>query len=178
MLSFTDIDLSEYTVRFVKGSRITLNAEKVYKELCTIKKLNENSTLLPEEVIEWAKNNPQSEIYKGIDWNDTEAANKWRLHQCRQIIYNIRVIPHRVDSTDIESEENKYKQVVQITPFQHLDGTPGYQSIVEIVNDEDKYNQLKSQALKDLETWRTKYVMITELKDLFTEIDKVLSLLY
>lgn len=173
-MSLKEVDLKNYTAKFTSGSRINLDANKVYKELCEIQNNNEEGNLLPEEVLEWAKNHPLSELYKGIDWDDSIAAQKWRLQQCTKIIYNIRIVPGSSNMEDIKEDNTPLRQDIQIVPFMHIDGVRGYQSTVQIVNNEDKYDQLKKQAYRDLESWRSKYQMITELKDLFDEIDTLL----
>lgn len=65
----------------MKASRET----KVQTEL---KRLYEgkNAPLKAEEVVEWARDNPESALHEEFDWNDTVAAQKWRLQQARELL--------------------------------------------------------------------------------------------
>lgn len=152
---------------FKKGSRINLNAEKTYEELQTIKRNNISNILEPPEVVKYARNNPQSELHKGFEWNDSKAAEQYRLQQARQIIYNIRII-------QVEDDVNvDVAKTVEYIPYTHLDTISGYKSTIEVYKNEEDYEQLKQQAYRDLLYWSKKYNNIVEFKQIFEDIENL-----
>lgn len=152
---------------FRKGSRINLNAEKTYGELQIIKSNNIENMLEPPEVVEYARNNPQSELHKGFEWNDSKAAEQYRLQQARQIIYNIRII-------QVEDDVNvDVAKTVEYIPYTHLDTISGYKSTIEVYKNEEDYEQLKQQAYRDLLYWSKKYNNIVEFKQIFEDIENL-----
>lgn len=69
--------------------------------------------ITPENVLEYAKD-PDSELHKCFDWDDTSAANKYRLTQARQVIRFIMIAPKKKEEVpvrkfEISSERNVYK---------------------------------------------------------------------
>lgn len=179
-LTYTKQDLKNYAFTYVKGSRVSLDANKVYLDLCDFYKENPNSNLDAPEVFEWIKNHPESEMYKGIEWNDDRAAYLYRLHQCRVMVNQLRVIDiTKLNNMELDEETRKKltREVVTVTPgvpFYHIDGEKGYARTIDIISNQDRYNKLKQQALAELQSWRRRYEMINELSDLFEIIDKKL----
>lgn len=167
VLNMTEEQLSNIVSEFRSGSRISLDSNKVLKELIEVYKSSASNRLLPKEIVEYARNHPESELHKGFEWNDGIAAERYRQQQATQIVYNIRV----VYDTNISNDKTEYK--VNIMPFTHLDNDNGYESTVRIIKDEDKYAQLKHQAYNDLIYWRNKYSTILEFENIFKDIDKI-----
>jgi hypothetical protein len=75
--------------------------------------VNAGMPLLPEEVIEAARN-PNSTMHSMFEWDDTEAAIKYRLAQARWIIRNVEIVVERVDAK------------TTIAPAFTFSGTKGY----------------------------------------------------
>lgn len=171
MLYDLDIkELSEGNVtkcEFVKASRIKLDANKVFSEFVEINA--EFGNLQDENIYLYAENNKSSEIYKGLEWNDTIAGKKYRLQQIHQIVYNLRVVT--ITASDNNDKPVTYK--VNFQPYTHLSNAKGYSSTFRIVSNEDTYEQLKKDAYKDLLYWQQKYISIIELKDIFDAIDRL-----
>ena len=161
--------VNEYKYYFRKGSRINIDAEKTWSELEIIKRNNVYKMLEPPEVVDYARENPDSELHKGFEWDDSKAAEQYRLQQARQIIYNIRIT-----KVTEEREEDIIKPIqVEIVPYTHLDGQPGYKHTVEVYKNEDDYNQLKQQAYNDLIYWSKKYSNIVEFEQIYKDIDSL-----
>lgn len=158
--------IKQYIYKFKEGCRINLNAEKVYNELLSIS--NKDNKLTPEAVLDWASVHPESELYKGFDWEDSIAANKWRLQQATKIIYSITVVELE-DKSDLKDTE------ITVRPFINLRDEDRYQPIQVVLKDEEKYVKLKMKALNELISWKNKYSMINELDDLFNYIDNYIA---
>lgn len=163
---FTEDNIQE--CKFVKGSRIKLDANKVCNELFEIK-YNYETGVQDENVWDYAKEHVNSEIHKGIDWNEKSAAKKYQLQQIHQIIYNLRVVA-LTTKTGVGA-----KQVIKVNfqPFTHISTEKGYTDTFTIISNVDKYEQLKRDAYRDLLHWQQKYLGIVELKEVFEVIDKL-----
>jgi len=126
------------------------DAQKVYEEI------GENK-ITPEQVLEKAKDE-NTELHKCFDWNDTSAANKYRLHQARQIIQSFVIVR--------EKEEQP-----KIRAFQITTETAVYQPTRIVLQQPDEYKALLERAKEELKAFRLKYKHLQELSEIFAEID-------
>jgi hypothetical protein len=55
-----------------------------------LKKLEQKGKLSPLDVIDAAKN-PKSPLHQYFEWDDTEAARKYRIEQARELIRTIKI---------------------------------------------------------------------------------------
>ncbi|MBO5567794.1 MAG: hypothetical protein J6A79_02445 [Clostridia bacterium] len=98
-------------------------------------------------------------LHSEFEWDDTEAAIRWREHQARRIIGHITVVSHADETNPIRA-------------FFHLaESDPKYESISTIVQQQDKYDQLLQLALKELNSFRRKYSQLEQLSAVFEAID-------
>lgn len=134
------------------------NAQKCYDEL--IDAYGEEFTA--EQVLELARD-PSKELHKCFDWNDATAAEKWRLHQARQICGSLTVVIER---------ENKGPREFRI--IQHDNAEKVYRPVMFTVRDEDRYARLLSQAKADMKAFKSRYAEIVELQSVIEEIERVL----
>lgn len=107
--------MSKVIYEFRKGSRINLDAKKTHLELEQIRLNNKDNQLKPEEVLEYARNNIDSELHKGFEWDMEKAAYQYNLQQARQIIYNIRII--KLDDNKVNN--TKKNRIYSIYTFRH-----------------------------------------------------------
>lgn len=101
-------------------------------------------------------------LHNEFEWNNTKAAEEWRKHQARNIIHSLVLVtePGRNDGT--------------VRAFFKLEAkAPNYESIVAIVQQEDKYQALKDAALRELIAFQKKYAQITEFGKLFEAIEEL-----
>lgn len=132
------------------------DANKVSDEILSI-----GETATPEQILDKARD-PDTELHKCFDWDDRVAAEKWRLQQARQIVCSLVYVPapSRPASPPLRL---MYKPI----------GTEGYKSTTLIMRNEDEYQRLLKTALRELAAFKAKYSMLTELEDVFKEIEKV-----
>lgn len=126
------------------------DASLVYQEI------GESGTR-PEEILEKAKD-PNSELHKCFEWDDTIAAEKYRISQARKILTFLVIKQTKKESMPIR--------------LYHLDKTTKkYESVRKFLVDEKAYKLLLMQAKADCENLRKKYSSLTELEDVFAAID-------
>lgn len=104
----------------------------------------------PAQIVEAAKNE-NSELHKCFDWNDTEAAEKWRLHQARDVVRCLVI-----------RREVKEGPPQEVRVFHKVDSC-GYKPITRIFRNEDEYANLLQRAYADLQVFKKKYANLQEL---------------
>lgn len=137
------------------GCRISADAQKVADEILAI-----GNSATTAQILDKARDE-QTELHKCFDWDDAEAAEKWRLQQAR----------HIVCSLVIKEKDEAPQPEVRI--FYKTDSETGYKPTVLIVQDKDEYRKLLDRALAELNSFRAKYKALTELDGVFDAIDKV-----
>ena len=113
----------------------------------------------PMEVLEKAKDET-TELHKCFEWNDSIAAEKYRLEQAKNII---RMLVYK--------KENKEQQVVRYyakTETKHV-----YQPTKQFLGQEDEYQGLLRRALAELEAFKNKYHTLTELENIFEAMEMI-----
>jgi len=88
------------------GSVMKGDAEKVASEL-----ENLGEELTPEQIVSFAKHNEDSELHKCFEWDDTIAAEKYRLDQARLICRML---------VDVKSTNECPEETVKIRVFEHI----------------------------------------------------------
>lgn len=137
------------------GCRISADAQKVADEILAIGKSATTAQILDKARDE------KTELHKCFDWDDAEAAEKWRMQQARHIVCNL-VIKEKTDAPKPE-----------VRVFFKTDNESGYKPTVLIMQDKDEYQKLLARALAELNSFRAKYKSLTELDGVFDAIDKV-----
>ena len=128
------------------------DAEKVSKEIESIKEAT------PATILEYARNE-ESELHKCFEWDDTIAAEKYRLQQARQIVCNL-----------VYKEEKK-EENTNLRVFYNAPSSKTYEPTRILVRNEDSYKELLELAKSELRAFKNKYRMLTELEEIFELID-------
>lgn len=102
-------------------------------------------------------------LHDDYDWDNIVAADKWRLHQSRHFLNSLTVKVLMDDNS-----EPIQTRAVHITTVPHR-----YEPISVIVQEPTKYSQLLDNAYKELESFKKKYEILTELKSVFDAIDNI-----
>ena len=99
-------------------------------------------------------------LHSAFDWNDAEAAEKWREQQARVIIGNLRVV--------IDGDAEPIKAYFNL----HVD-KPEYESLETILKREDDTELMLRNALRDLSVFRAKYGRLKALSNVFSAVDQL-----
>jgi len=137
-----------------------------FEELKRIKKKN-NGILQAEKVVEEAKNK-NSVLHSYFIWDDSIAAERYRVEQARTLIRGI--VAYAV------SEENsqEIRGFVSLATDRRSEGG-GYRYIVEILGNLSQRKQLIEDAKVDMQNFMNKYRTLKELDDVLGAIGKVLG---
>lgn len=112
--------------------------------------------LTPQALLD-ASRDENAPLHNEFEWDDTVAAEKWRLEQARLLIANIRI----VRSND-EQERNAYKE----RGFVSTPGNKGvYVGMQTALNQEKLRSYLLDQAKRDSQSFIAKYRRLQELAE-------------
>lgn len=131
------------------------DAQKVYEEIG-------DNKIVPQEMVDMARDE-NSELHKCFEWNDTVAAEKYRLQQARTILSMLVFRP--------KTEEEQPVRVFSLTTEKST-----YQPTKQFLVQADEYQDLLKRALAELEAFKRKYRTINELEGLFEAIDAIEAL--
>ena len=133
--------------------------EKVIEEILKVK---EKKGLTAEAIIEQAKNKTSS-LHNLFDWDNTMAAEKWRLQQARVLINEVKVI---VEDQIYYAFENVSVAVNETDATKRE-----YYSRQEIIETESLRAKVVESAYHQLLYWREKYRQYNEFGNIIKEID-------
>lgn len=113
-----------------------VDAGKVYKE---IQSIGDNVT--PKDVLKKAKSS-KTELHKCFEWDDSVAAEKFRVHQASNVLRSIIVID------DNETSPIKHS----IRAFEHINvgGKNLYMETKSILTDEEKAEKLIAEIMQSI----------------------------
>jgi len=147
----------------------TLKKQTITDELLTIKDQN-NGFVDPFAVVEYARD-PLTALHSRFEWDDTEAAERYRIWQARMII--------RMELVVIPVEGTKGKTVrsfISLVSDRRVEQDKGYRFMVDVLSNADLRDQLLDEARQDMLIFRRKYNQLSELAKVFSAMDEVHSL--
>lgn len=122
--------------------------------------------LRPADVVEAAK--PiDSPLHSKFEWDDNEAAQRYRLWQARQLI--------AVTVEYIGSGKEAVLSRVFVSLSSDRRGDGGYRSITAVMGDQRRRSELLNDAMKEMESFQSKYAELQELASVFAAMRKVRS---
>ena len=130
--------------------------EKCYRE---IESLGECK---PDEIVDYARNR-NTELHKCFEWDDTKAAERWRIQQARIICNSLTVVVETIQHDPIE-----------VRVIEHDTADKVYRPIVATVRNEDQYARLLRSAKEELAAFKKRYQSIKELGAIIDDIEKLL----
>lgn len=123
--------------------------------------------LMPQTVVDWARDNPESALYHHFTWDDTEAAQAYRLWQARTLIQHVTVIV-------VEGKSDPVRAFVSMVE-DRVQPQGGYRLLVDVLSDPERRKALLKQAIDEFRTWRRKYEQLKELAGIFAAADALES---
>lgn len=120
--------------------------------------------LRPADVVDAAR--PlESPLHSRFEWDDNEAAQRYRLWQARQLI--------AVTVEYIGSGKEAILSRVFVSLTSDRRDAAGYRTIESVMTDKDSRSELLADAMKEMETFQKKYAELKELATVFAEMRKV-----
>lgn len=133
-----------------------VSAPKVYKE---IDEIGESAT--PQQIVDRARD-PQSELHKCFEWDDSKAAESWRRQQARQVRFFLRM------------ESDEHPEEPQVHALHFTFSGEGYKTAEKVFQREDEYAMLLQRAKAELIAFQKKYEFLSgELDFILGVIDEM-----
>ncbi len=150
----------------------------VTEELYLIQKTN-NGLLDPVKVVDFARD-PETALHSKFTWDDSKAAEQYRIWQARQIIRMELVVVQETPKgetrilADITDEKGKIvRAFVSIASDRRGDEIRGYRSLNDVLNDSEMRSQMLEEAKNDMNIFRRKYGTLKELVSVFEAMDGI-----
>lgn len=132
------------------------NAEKVYSDI------NQIEEKTPQNLVDYAEEHPDCELYKCFTWDDRKAANEYRKSEARQVL---RLLVYTEDT-----EEDEAPTMIRV--LQNVEQE--YKPVKLIVKNNDEYKTLLKRAKAELAAFRLRYKQIAELETVLDAIDEII----
>ena len=127
-----------------KGSRYSADPQIVKNEIESI-----GESVTPKQMVDYARQNPESELHKCYTWDDTEAAEKWRIQESRFIMCNLVI-------TKVDDEENRELTTFRVF-YQTGVNDEGYKPLTMILEKPDERQALINKAYREAQAFAEKY---------------------
>lgn len=144
------------------GSRIRIDAQSAGNEMEAIRRENA-SALTPDLVLARARTN-NSSLHDHFEWDDSEAAEQYRIGQAGELIRAITV--------DVSRSNVEPAQPIRAFVSVERQGIRSYTSTVHALSDVDLRRQVLQRAWADLEAWRQRHAELVEFAKIFAAIDE------
>lgn len=131
-----------------------VDAQIVAEEIMSI-----GDSATPQQIVDMARDE-NTELHKCFEWDDTIAAERWRLQQARQVTY------HLVIKEEVIPKDRPEMRVFVMPKTQE-----GYKRTEIVVKIDSEYEALLKRAWVELQIFKRKYSCLTELKEIFDLID-------
>lgn len=153
-----------------------LDPQKCYEELKTLPNASDNLQRIPNQcVVDFAKNNPQSELYNAFDWDDANCANAFRKHVAKNLknsLYTFELENPQVKTVDC-------KEIKEIPLFINpgKKGESDHMPTEIVMSNKDLRQSTLEKALRELENFKKRYGFLKELEGIFSAIDNILNII-
>lgn len=138
---------------------------EITKELKRIAR--QNGGLLQPSAVVAAATPEGSVLHPHFDWEESTAAQKWRLHQARNLI--------RVTVTLVQSRNPETASRAFVSLRSERDSeTGGYRVLSSVLRNQDLRAELLRDARAEMEVFQRKYQMLEELSEVFAVMARAL----
>lgn len=145
-----------------EGSRFPVKAQAVGERLAELSD-GDIGRVTPQEVVDDARPE-EAVLHPCFEWDDFEAAEKYRQEQARSIIRCVRVV----------HDEAKPPALGYVSVRLPEEG-PAYVTTARAMSDDDLRNQAIADALGGLRAWQRRYEHIAELEPIFAAVQKAVE---
>lgn len=137
-------------------------AKKIKAELEKVRRKC-GGTVPAQAVVDFARNS-KTALHSRFTWNNTKAAELYRLEQARRII---RVYANILTEDRPDLVVRDYVRLPSDTP------ETGYRLTVDVMDDADQRMELLDTVMKELRRLRRKHYALSELASVWEAIDAV-----
>jgi hypothetical protein len=155
-------------IQWRKGSKFTGDAEKAYEVTERIRKRDGEVTRSAVIAEAKRKNSP---IHRHFEWDNSVAAEKWRLRQAGDLINSLQVIRTEATTHPVSA----YSVVTKPAKSADAPQRKVYESTEEALADPVMRDEILANAIRDAIAFRKKYHALSELSKVFSALDTFLA---
>lgn len=139
-------------VKWKVGGIFKADANECYREISSLEQIT------PKAILDFARDE-NSELHKCFEWDNDLAAEKYRKIQAGNVIRMLYVEPKSEDAPPVRALSRTSNTV--------------YQPTRTFLKNQNEYEDLLKRALSELESFRLKYKTLSELEQVFEQIDLI-----
>lgn len=128
------------------------DANECYREISSLEQIT------PKAILDFARDE-NSELHKCFEWDNDSAAEKYRTIQAGNVIRMLYIVPKNADAPPVRVLSRTSDTV--------------YQPTRTFVKNQNEYEDLLKRALSELESFRLKYKTLSELEQVFEQVDLI-----
>lgn len=128
------------------------DANECYREISSLEQIT------PKAILDFARDE-NSELHKCFEWDNDSAAEKYRTIQAGNVIRMLYIVPKNADAPPVRVLSRTSDTV--------------YQPTRTFVKNQNEYEDLLKRALSELDSFRLKYKTLSELEQVFEQIDLI-----
>jgi hypothetical protein len=148
-----------------EGAHLTVEQAVEYGKRIDWLVSKQGGSITSKEVLEDAKKTT-SPLHGYFEWDDSVAAEKYRISQAGYLLRSIEVVITRPDGTEMQVRQ--YYSIKNETD----EGTEQkYYTLGSVLNDAEKRKQVVATAYSEVKNWRERYGQYSEFDNIFGEID-------
>lgn len=150
-----------------------LDAQQIYDEIRSIGLSNGSTfeSVSNEELVDYARNNPNSESYKIFEWNDAIAAESYRKEQARVVKNSL--ITFEIKNPQVELVENEQKKPIPLFLNPSSNKLKQHAPTEIVMMEPELRKSVLKKALDELNAFKLKYHYLKELSKVFNAISQV-----
>lgn len=152
---------SEQTLQWIREKFVGPRRRAAIQELERLETLH--GRLVPRVIVDAARDR-HSPLHGFFEWNDSVAAEKYRILQATMLVRHVRVV---IEAPNMEPRE--------VRAYHSPYPGQGYIRIERVLSDADMRQQLLAQAREDLEAFKRRYEDLRELDQVFSAIDTMIK---
>lgn len=148
------------------GAQFPVEAEVAADTIIGLQKTLGKETITAKELLD-ASREEEAPLHSCFEWDDTVAAEQYRVYQARKVIGSIE-IKYVKNDTPAHLEQSRY--FINVAP--NAPKVQGQFATIDIAFSNDKYrNTVLKDALRNLRAFQLKYNRYTELSGVFKAIN-------
>lgn len=128
------------------------DANECYREISSLEQIT------PKAILDFARDE-NSELHKCFEWDNDLAAEKYRIIQAGNVIRMLYIVQKDEDTPPVRVLSKTSNTV--------------YQPTRTFLKNQSEYEDLLKRALSELESFRLKYKTLSELEQVFEQIDLI-----
>lgn len=150
-----------------------MDAQTVYEEIRSIGSSNGTKfeNVSNEEIVDFARNNVNSELHKGFEWNDSIAAENYRKKQASDI--KVHLVTIEINQPKVSLLDKNNGDPIEFNVFVSPKKMNGHCPVEIAMQEPNLRKSVVERALDEFKALERRYIHLNELSKIFEAINNV-----